>query len=84
MRSSLRSSHRLTSTPFATVGQLISYFHANSDYRVSGELSKLSSPLVTDIAEDEVAKTYPENVTLKNLYYFWFAPTLTYQVGVCE
>jgi hypothetical protein len=23
---------------------------------------------------------YPSNVTLGNLYYFWFAPTLTYQV----
>mmetsp|Transcript_19380 Transcript_19380/g.40098 ORF Transcript_19380/g.40098 Transcript_19380/m.40098 type:complete len:783 (+) Transcript_19380:243-2591(+) len=61
--------------------KLISYYHTNSDYRVGGELSKLSSPLVTDLAEDEVSKTYPENVTLKNIYYFWFAPTLTYQIA---
>jgi diacylglycerol O-acyltransferase-1 len=26
-------------------------------------------------------RRYPDNVTLKNLYWFWFAPTLTYQIA---
>lgn len=25
--------------------------------------------------------TYPENITLGNIYYFWFAPTLIYQIA---
>ena len=63
--------------------KLVSYFHANSDYRVSGPAQTVDSTrqLVNDVREGEMTMEYPANVTLRNLYYFWFAPTLTYQIG---
>jgi hypothetical protein len=62
--------------------KLISYFHANSDYRVSGpEKTGLSSALVSDVDDRDAKLVYPQNLTLSNLYYFWFAPTLTYQIA---
>ncbi|GMH92448.1 hypothetical protein TrST_g1899 [Triparma strigata] len=77
-------------TPFPSAGllmcgtilwmKLISYFHANSDYRTSS-LSNMASPLVSDLDREEENRRYPENITLGNMYYFWFAPTLTYQIA---
>eukprot|EP00249_Psilotum_nudum_P013156 c24184_g1_i1 orf=196-1641(+) len=56
--------------------KLISYAHTNYDLRVlylSGE--KPEMPL--DMKKVE----YPESISLKNLAYFWVAPTLCYQVS---
>ena len=63
--------------------KLISYFHANSDYRSSGpsKTTTLNAALVTDVDEADASVQYPGNLTLHNIYYFWFAPTLTYQIA---
>ncbi|GMI33604.1 hypothetical protein TrCOL_g722 [Triparma columacea] len=63
--------------------KLISYFHANSDYRSSGpdKTTTLNAALVTDVDEEDALLQYPSNLTLQNIYYFWFAPTLTYQIA---
>ena len=37
--------------------------------------------MIKDLDNDCIALTYPDNVTLSNIYYFWFAPTLTYQIA---
>jgi len=60
--------------------KIVSYVHANFDYRTSVHDScKATLALVRDLDEKEFS--YPENITLSNLYYFWLAPTLTYQIG---
>eukprot|EP00550_Attheya_septentrionalis_P004971 CAMPEP_0198297096 /NCGR_PEP_ID=MMETSP1449-20131203/35392_1 /TAXON_ID=420275 /ORGANISM="Attheya septentrionalis, Strain CCMP2084" /LENGTH=750 /DNA_ID=CAMNT_0043997925 /DNA_START=249 /DNA_END=2501 /DNA_ORIENTATION=- len=63
--------------------KLISYMHANMDYRVSPEQDafKATIALIQDLDEDEANLSYPSNVTLLNMYYFWLAPTLTYQIA---
>jgi diacylglycerol O-acyltransferase-1 len=60
--------------------KLISYAHANEDYRLSSA-AKDSLRLVENVDLDESNITYPENVTLSNLFYFWLAPSLTYQIA---
>lgn len=59
--------------------KLLSYIHANQDYRNSSE--QLSNALISDLDEESVHITYPDNVSLKNIYYFMLAPTLTYQMA---
>eukprot|EP00804_Cyclotella_cryptica_P012557 CCRYP_014715-RA/>CCRYP_014715-RA protein AED:0.01 eAED:0.01 QI:22/1/1/1/1/1/3/4001/752 len=61
--------------------KLISYAHANYDYRTSPESYGLTRTLVKDLDEAGTRLSYPQNITLGNIYYFWFAPTLTYQMA---
>ena len=62
--------------------KLISYAHANHDYRgTSLDTHKATLALISDLDAEGLARTYPENVTLKDIYYFWLAPTLTYQMS---
>ncbi|KAL7484237.1 hypothetical protein ACHAW6_009884 [Cyclotella cf. meneghiniana] len=61
--------------------KLISYAHANYDYRTSPDSYSLTRSLVKDLDEAGSSISYPRNVTLGNMYYFWFAPTLTYQMA---
>ena len=62
--------------------KLISYAHANHDYRgTSLDTHKATLALIQDLDAEGLARTYPENVTLKDIYYFWLAPTLTYQMS---
>ncbi len=62
--------------------KLISYIHANADYRHFPERNNdIAQAFIqnTDIM-DSTSMSYPKNITLGNIYYFWFAPTLTYQI----
>lgn len=65
--------------------KLISYFHANEDYRqASRSFEGPQDPSLAlvenlDAADSKIA--YPSNITLKNIMYFWVAPTLTYQIA---
>jgi diacylglycerol O-acyltransferase-1 len=62
--------------------KLISFVHANSDYRHHPERNQDTDVgFVTSVDEESLARSYPQNVTLSDLYYFWFAPTLTYQIA---
>lgn len=61
--------------------KLISYAHSNHDYRTCPESYRLTGSLVQDLDDDEKKMTYPQNISLRNMYYFWFAPTLTYQIA---
>ena len=62
--------------------KLISYAHANYDYRgTSLDTQKATLALIADLDADGLSKSYPDNVTLKDIYYFWLAPTLTYQMS---
>jgi diacylglycerol O-acyltransferase-1 len=58
----------------------ISYFHANSDYRASPESHTATLALLKDLDAGSAEIAYPFNVTLSNIFYFWLAPTLTYQI----
>jgi diacylglycerol O-acyltransferase-1 len=61
--------------------KLISYAHSNFDYRTAPESYKLTGSLVKDLDESERNISYPQNISLANIYYFWCAPTLTYQIA---
>lgn len=63
--------------------KLLSYIHANQDYRLSAEIDtyKATLALVEDLDAGDAETSYPNNITLSNMYYFWFAPTLTYQIA---
>lgn len=60
--------------------KLISYAHANSDYRTSPESHTATLALLKDLDAGSSEISYPKNVTLGNIFYFWLAPTLTYQM----
>ncbi|KAL3807165.1 hypothetical protein ACHAXA_011366 [Cyclostephanos tholiformis] len=69
--------------------KLISYVHANHDHRTTS-MSEMHGgsttcnnmlALVKDLDPGDVSISYPDNVTLCDIYYFWFAPTLTYQLA---
>jgi len=61
--------------------KLISYVHANNDYRHFPERSnQTSTSFIQNIDESSKELCYPDNLTMSNIYYFWFAPTLTYQI----
>jgi diacylglycerol O-acyltransferase-1 len=69
--------------------KLISYMLANEDYRTQmvslkdknfqGHSSALA--LIEHLDEWDADIKYPKNITLRNLLYFWAAPTLTYQIA---
>jgi diacylglycerol O-acyltransferase 1 len=67
--------------------KLLSYAHANEDYRLNAaspsgrDNIRASLALVENLDPDEANIMYPENVTIGNIFYFWFAPTLTYQIA---
>merc|ERR1712080_571259 len=62
--------------------KLVSYVHANEDYRNYPERnSSLGIAMVRKSEGDEVEVRYPRNITLSNIYYFMAAPTLTYQIA---
>lgn len=65
--------------------KLISYSCANEDYRLAAKSGDLQSfeaslALLNNLEPEQEDIVYPENITLGNLYYFWLAPTLTYQI----
>jgi len=60
--------------------KLVSYTHANEDYRTTGKVD-ITKALIEDLDPEEEDISYPNNVSLSNIYYFWFAPTLTYQMA---
>lgn len=61
--------------------KLISYVHANNDYRHYPERSnQTSTSFIQNIDESSKELCYPDNISLSNIFYFWFAPTLTYQI----
>mmetsp|Transcript_23027 Transcript_23027/g.27248 ORF Transcript_23027/g.27248 Transcript_23027/m.27248 type:complete len:717 (-) Transcript_23027:515-2665(-) len=59
--------------------KLLSYMHANTDYR--NHPNRASLKVIDSLDQDSLDIVYPENVTLSNIYYFCFAPTLTYQIA---
>ena len=64
--------------------KLFSYAQANEDYRLTqGHADAVHAPrkMVADLDLAEATIVYPENVTVYNILYFWFAPTLTYQIA---
>ena len=63
--------------------KLISYVHANHDHRTTSSEKHGSNmlALVKDLDPGDASMSYPQNVTLGDIYYFWFAPTLTYQLA---
>ena len=62
--------------------KLVSYTHANSDYRNSGNNShQATASLIDDVEESDKMSSYPSNINIKDIFYFWFAPTLTYQIA---
>jgi diacylglycerol O-acyltransferase-1 len=66
--------------------KLISYVHANHDHRTTATSSSEKHgsdmlALVKDLDPGDASISYPRNVTLGDIYYFWFAPTLTYQLA---
>lgn len=59
--------------------KLLSYALANEDYRTSQDSSMLA--LIEDLDPADAETRYPQNVTLRNMLYFWFCPSLTYQIA---
>jgi len=78
---------------FATVilfMKLVSYAHVNYDYRLAAresaqegmtQISAIIAKYTNTVEDTEGLVRYPYNITLRNLYYFWMAPTLTYQLN---
>mmetsp|Transcript_50142 Transcript_50142/g.55953 ORF Transcript_50142/g.55953 Transcript_50142/m.55953 type:complete len:739 (+) Transcript_50142:89-2305(+) len=58
--------------------KLVSYAHANADLRNFPHRNVEN--IVQNADEDSTFLCYPCNITITNIYYFWFAPTLTYQM----
>jgi len=63
--------------------KLVSYVVVNKDYRLAYQAGK---PITDDIkhidlSEEINIKKYPDNLTIGNLLYFLFAPTLIYQLN---
>jgi len=61
------------------MGKLLSYMHANADYRNYPNRGVLSVVLHLDYECQGIV--YPKNITLSNIYFFCLAPTLTYQIA---
>mmetsp|Transcript_25534 Transcript_25534/g.62710 ORF Transcript_25534/g.62710 Transcript_25534/m.62710 type:complete len:766 (-) Transcript_25534:355-2652(-) len=65
--------------------KLISYSHANQDYRIVSrkdkDAHKRNLSIIDSLDTTDIDIEYPSNVTLGNIYYFWLAPTLTYQIA---
>jgi diacylglycerol O-acyltransferase-1 len=60
--------------------KLVSYAQANEDYRLSANKDSALF-LVENLDLEEEELRYPQNITLRNMLYFWCAPTLTYQLA---
>lgn len=58
--------------------KLISYAYSNKEYR---EAMEKGQPYYEFIQEDSKPLAYPNNLTLKNMYYYIYAPTLIYQLN---
>lgn len=66
--------------------KIISYLHANEDYRLSRKNKDTDHrnadlTMIENLDREEMNITYPQNVTFHNMLYFWMAPTLTYQIA---
>lgn len=64
--------------------KLLSYAHANEDYRKRKDDKEDGSTLlglVENLDPAEANVSYPENVTMGNIFYFWVCPSLTYQIA---
>ena len=67
--------------------KLLSYIHANEDYRKTAEDTSASSDsttllsLVENLDPSQATMRYPDNVTVGNIFYFWICPSLTYQIA---
>ena len=59
--------------------KLLSYILANEDYRTNQKQDALA--LVENLDPADVDIRYPENVTMSNMIYYWFCPSLTYQIA---
>lgn len=77
----------LLMTGVVTWMKLISYTLANEDYRHNAQSKKKDDSfqatlaIIDNLDEKDWEIEYPSNVTLSSLYYFWLAPTLTYQIA---
>jgi len=58
--------------------KLISYAYSNKEYR---EALEKGEPYYEQIKDNLKPLKYPDNLTLANMYYFMFAPTLIYQLN---
>lgn len=68
--------------------KLVSYAHANEDYRravrehsFDMDTHKAALAMVEHLDYADADIVYPQNITVTNIFYFWFAPTLTYQIA---
>lgn len=62
--------------------KLLSYVHTNEDYRSNHMKQQATfSTMVEDLDPQDARVRYPQNVTISNIFYFWAAPTLTYQIA---
>lgn len=66
--------------------KLLSYAHANQDYRLFSQKDKeahyqANLAIIDSLDSNDLKIEYPNNVTMGNIYYFWLAPTLTYQIA---
>ena len=63
--------------------KILSYALANEDYRNRRDVDahKATLALIENLDGDDEDIMYPRNVTLPNIFYFWCAPTLTYQIA---
>ena len=59
--------------------KLTSYSHMNYQFRKNLLIKKLDQNDSVTISKDPII--YPNNLTIKNLYYFMFAPTLCYELN---
>ena len=58
--------------------KLLSYALANEDYRNNQDSMLV---LIENLDPADAETRYPENVTLRNMLYYWFCPSLTYQIA---
>jgi diacylglycerol O-acyltransferase-1 len=66
--------------------KLLSYAHANQDYRLFAGKDKetyyqTNLAIIDNLESSDFNIEYPTNVSLRNIYYYWLAPTLTYQIA---
>jgi diacylglycerol O-acyltransferase 1 len=61
--------------------KLLSYVLANEDYRLNEQDTESLLALVEDLDPEDADLRYPSNVTARNMIYFWFCPSLTYQIA---
>lgn len=61
--------------------KLLSYALANEDYRLNESDAENLLALVEDLDPVDADIRYPANITVSNMIYFWFCPSLTYQIA---